>query len=283
MGEQHVVHRGHGGCIATMGSAYDVRPHNAGTDVVVNASYCGVLPGRFVGRHRPRGAIGVDCGIGKDGAGIAGLWYLEALGVPAAVADVMTVELGVGDDLYREGVVSRANAVAAAMGVVPGMAVRDAALRLLEETIPELTAEEVTNRTTIVSRSDGRAVVCADSIAFGLPEDRGRNVLCTAGHTGRSAVPYLLDVAPLGFICSDGGRGKNDAGIAGLKLVESHGLAGATVDAATARMGDGLSTYRDGFVSACNAGAARCGVRPGQSAREAAQLLLDGNDGEGAS
>lgn len=276
MGEQQVVSRSVNGAVAAMDSAYDVRPHNTGVDVVVNASYCGVLPARFVGRYRPRGAIGMDCAVGKDGAGIAGLWYLEALGVPAAAADVLSAELGNGVDLYEEGIVSTVNALAAAMGIAPGQTVREAANTLLERSVPELEASEITRR-TIVHTVDGRSVVCTDSIAFGLPEDRGRNVLCTAGHTGRSAVPYLLEVSPHGFICSDGGRGKNDSGIAGLKLVEAHGLAGAVVAAQTARMGDGLSTYYDGVISACNEGARRRGVRDGQRALEAARLLLAGD------
>ena len=116
-------------------------------------------------------------------------------------------------------------------------------------------------------------MVCTDSIAFGLPED-ARNVLVTAGHTGRSAVPYLLKVRPFGFICSDGGRGREDGGIAGLYMVEKDGLAGATVDARRARMGEGLSSYRDGIVSAVNALAAAAGVRVGMPAAEAAALLL---------
>lgn len=276
MGEQEVVYRVAHGAVAAMDSAYDVRSNNEGVDVVVNASYCGVLPARFVGQHRPRGAIGIDCAIGKDGAGIAGLWYFEALGIPAAAADVMTAELGNGIDLYEEGVVSRVNAIAAAMGIAPGMAVREAAHALLERDVPALEANEITNRTVVHTAPDGRAVVCTDSIAFGFREDRGRNVLCTAGHTGRSAVPYLLDVSPLGFICSDGGRGKDDSGIAGLKLVEEHGLAGAVVSAQSARMGDGLSTYYDGLISAFNDGAAMLGVHEGQTAREAAHLLLGG-------
>jgi hypothetical protein len=120
---------------------------------------------------------------------------------------------------------------------------------------------------------DGRQVVCTDSIAFGLPEDV-RNVLVTAGHTGRSAVPYLRRVRPHGFICSDGGKGREDAGIAGLAIVEAEGLAGATVDARRARMGDGLSSYRDGVISAANALALAAGVRVGMPAAEAASLLL---------
>jgi nucleotidyltransferase/DNA polymerase involved in DNA repair len=48
------------------------------------------------------------------------------------------------------------------------------------------------------------------------------------------------------------------------------------VDARTARMGDGLSTYRDGVISACNAPARERGVEVGQPAAVAADLLLGG-------
>ena len=39
---------------------------------------------------KPKAVIGLDCAIGKDGAGVAGLWYYEALGIPSAAVDVMT-------------------------------------------------------------------------------------------------------------------------------------------------------------------------------------------------
>lgn len=272
--EQAVVHEGPRGRIVAVDSAYDTQARNRGRDVVVNASYCGVLPARFVGQHRPRGAIGVDCGVGPEGAGIAGLWYLEALNVPAATADIATVRMGDGVDMYETATISFVNAIAARCGVSVGMPVRDAARALLENDPVELSPSEVTNRTVIETADNGRAIVCTDSIAFGLPEDRDRNVLCTAGHTGRSAVPYLREVRPWGFICSDGGGGKEGSGTAGLEIVEADGLAGASVDARTARMGNGLSTYEDGVISACNRIAAARGVRVGQSAREAARLLL---------
>lgn len=281
-GNQRVVHEGARGRVVAMDSAYYVEEANRGRDVVVNASYCGVLPARFVAEHRPRAAIGVDCGIGKEGAGIAGLWYLEALGIPAVVADVLTVELGNGLDLYAEGRVSRVNSQARDCGVGEGMLVRDAARILLERDPDSRAAAERTNRTVMATADDGRQVVCTDSIAFALDEDTGRNVLVTAGHTGRSAVPYLLKARPWGFICSDGGRGKRDSGIAGLAIVEEEGLAGATVDAGTARMGDGLSSYYDGVISACNRGARERGVEIGQRALLAAHLLLTGGTDAGS-
>ncbi|MCY7307618.1 MAG: hypothetical protein LH632_16045 [Rhodoferax sp.] len=273
MGAQIELFAGSRGRVMAMDSAYDVAPDNRDRDVVINASYCGVLPARFIAAQRPRGAIGVDCAVGPAGASVAGLWYLEGLQIPAAAADVMTVKLGDGVDLHTHGVISFANQPAHDAGVRPGMTVRAAALLLLDANPDAPAASDVTNRTVVDTGPDGRLVVCTDSIAFGLPEDV-RNVLVTAGHTGRSAVPYLLKVRPFGFICSDGGKGREDAGVAGIYLVEAEGLAGATVDARRARMGDGISSYRDGTISAVNALAARAGVCVGMPAAQAAALLV---------
>ena len=270
---QHAVHKSPRGSIVTMDSAYDVRDYNKGADVVVNASYCGVLPARFIGRHQPRGAIGVDCGVGPAGASIAGLWYLEALNIPAAVADVMTIILGNGDDLYQKGIVSFVNRPAQDCGVEPGMKVSDAALLMLVQDPDDPNAADVTNRTVVAEGPDGRQVVCTDSIAFGLPEDVN-NVLVTAGHTGRSAVPYLIKMRPHGFICSDGGGGRDDSGMAGMVEVNAAGLVGATVGARGAKMGDGLSSYYDGTITAANDLARAAGVEIGMSAKEAAGLLV---------
>ena len=263
------------GRVMCMDSAYDVDETNRDRDVCVNSSYCGVLPARFIAEHCPRAAIGMDCGVGPEGSAIAGLWYLEALGIPAAVADVMTARLGDGVHLYSHGVVSFVNQPALDCGVAAGMAVRDAAAALLDNDPVAATASEITNRTVMETAPDGRCVVAADSIAFGTSEDTGRNVLVTAGHTGRSAVPYLRRRRPFGFICSDGGRGMDDSGMAGLTIVEADGLAGATVDARIARMGSGLSHYHDGIISAANAHAAAAGVEVGMPCPQAASLLLN--------
>lgn len=243
-------------------------------DVVVNASYSGVLCARMVMSARPRAVIGLDCAIGKDGAGIAGLWYYEALGVPAAATDTQTAEMGNGADLYENGVISRVNDAAQRLGIAPGMGVRDAAEAFKTGALkPE--RFDTARRLVIDTNAQGRSIVCTDSIAFALPEDRERNVLCTAGHTGRSVVDYFRQFRPWAFICSDGGIGKNQSGISALQEVEADGIAGASVDALTARMGDGQSTYFDGVISAMNSVAAAKGVRVGQTAREAAALLLN--------
>ena len=271
---QEVVDEAEGRHVVTMDSARYVDARNTGTDVVVAASYIGVLPARLMAPHRPRGVIGHDGRIGKDGAGIQGLYYLEALGIPAAAADGATAELGNGRDLYQAGIISRVNILAEQCGVTPGMAVAEAA-RLLRDVDPGDTSPGTKIRREVVETSpEGRQVVVTDSIIFARPEDRDRNVLVTAGHTGSSGASFLLEFRPWGFICSDGGGAKNDSGIAGLAIVEAHGLAGASVDGQTAAIGDAFSTYHDGLIAACNAPARARGVAVGMPAAEAAHRLL---------
>ena len=271
---QTVLFQSDRGAIVALDSAADVLPRNRGRDVLVTASYIGVLPARLVHDHLPRAVIGFDGGVGPQGANIAGLWYYEALNIPAAAIDVMTVILGDGVDVYHNGRVSFVNRPGADCGVVKGMAAREAAHLMLQHEPGKPTAYQVTNRRVLHENLEGRQVVVTDSIIFGIEADR-RNVLVTAGHTGRSGARHIIKVHPFGFICSDGGRGRNDSGMAGLALTNDAGIAGATVDAKLARMGDGMSTYEDGVISAANALALECGVAIGMSARDAALCLVN--------
>jgi len=256
-----------------MDSARYVDSRNEGRDVVVPSSYLGVLPARLIAPHRPRAVIAHDGCIGKDGAGIAGLWYLEALGIPAAAADGMTAELGNGIDLYETGMISRVNILAERAGVSEGMSVKEAALVLLENDPGDVTAGTKIRRESVVTSETGREIIVTDSIVFALPED-SNNVLVTAGHTGRSGAKFLLEVSPHGFICSDGGMSKNDAGIAGLEITDKYGLAGACCDAWSAPVGDAFKAYAEGKISACNQTASNRGVVIGMTVQEAALKLL---------
>lgn len=271
---QHVMLETDRGRIVALDSAADILPENEGKDVLVTASYIGVLPARLVHDHMPRAAIGFDGGVGPEGTAIAGLWYYEALNVPAAAADAMTVILGDGVDVYKNGRISFANRPAADCGVKVGMPVHEAARLMLDNDPGKPSAYQVTNRRVMFENPEGRKIVVTDSIVFGTEEDK-RNILVTAGHTGRSGARHIINVHPFGFICSDGGRGRNDSGMAGLPICNAEGIAGATVDAHKARMGDGMSTYEDGIISAANDLALAAGVKIGMTAREAAMLLVN--------
>jgi uncharacterized protein YunC (DUF1805 family) len=275
---QTVIDERDGRRIVIMDSARWVDERNTDRDVVVPASYIGVLPARMIAVHRPRGVIGHDACIGKEGAGIQGLWYLEALGIPAATADGMTAEMGNGRDLYEHGVLSCVNYPAERCGLRIGMAVKEAA-ELLRSNDP--TDTEVGNkirRKIVEEHPSGRRVVVTDSIVWAYPEDEGRSVLVTAGHTGRSGASFLLEAKPWGFICHDGGMSKNRSGIAGLAITAEHGLAGACIDGRSAPIGDAFRGYEEGTISACNELAEQRGVEIGMPVKEAAHLLLVGGE-----
>lgn len=268
-----VVFERDGRRVIAMDSARYVDGRNTGTDVVVPSSYLGVLPARLMAPHRPRAVISHDGCIGKDGAGIAGLWYLEAIGIPAAAADGMSAELGNGVDLYETGIISRVNILAERCGVTEGMSVKEAADVLLDNDPGDTSAGTKIRRESVATSDSGREIIVTDSIVFALPEDTN-NVLVTAGHTGRSGATFLREVSPHGFICSDGGMSKNNAGIAGLDLTEEYGLAGACCDAWSAPVGDAFKAYEEGTISACNGPARDRGVHVGMTVRDAAYALL---------
>jgi len=259
--------------VIAMDSARYVDARNRDNDVVVPASYLGVLPARLMAPHMPRAVIGHDGCIGKDGAGIAGLWYLEALGIPSAAAEGMSAELGNGRDLYETGIISRVNILAERCGVTEGMTVRQAAELLIENDPGDISAGTKIRRESMATSPEGREIIVTDSIVFARPGD-SNNVLVTAGHTGRSGAKFLLEVSPHGFICSDGGMSKNNAGITGLETTAEAGLAGACCDAWSAPVGDAFKAYKDGTISACNGPARERGVSVGMTVRDAAAALL---------
>ncbi len=264
----------HDGCkVMLMDSARYCDERNTG-DVVIAASYCGVLPVRLIAPHHPRGVIAHDVGIAADGSGVAGLWYLEAIGIPAASVAAESAELGQGRDMYDAGVISRVNILAERCGVEPGMAVRDAAELLATRDPGNREATTKVRRETKTSDGQGHSIVVTDSIVFALPED-SENVLVTAGHTGKTGAVFIEAVSPRGFICADGGPAKNGSGTSGLAALDESGLPGACYDVSTAAMGDAFDAWERGSISAANELARARGVRPGQTVRTAAALLLD--------
>jgi hypothetical protein len=84
--------------------------------------------------HRvlPRGVIGSDGGFGRAQMAVAGLHILQDMGIACVGVSHLSAELGDARRIYSDGVVSVANELAAASGVVPGMPARDVAMRILK-------------------------------------------------------------------------------------------------------------------------------------------------------
>lgn len=117
-------------------------------------------------------------------------------------------------------------------------------------------------------------VFVGDSVTYfaGLSPD---DVIVCGSHGGDTAALFGAASGAKALILNDAGRGKGDAGINGLAVVEQFNVAAATVDYQSARIGNGPDTWESGAISFCNRWAAEAGVRPGQPAREAARLLAE--------
>ncbi len=111
-----------------------------------------------------------------------------------------------------------------------------------------------------------------DSITELSTQDAGC-IAVSGSHGGASAAHYALQARPLLCFFNDAGVGKDRAGLAGLGLLESAGLAACTVAHTSARIGEAASTLESGQISHLNAAAAALGLHAGQTCREAISHL----------
>ena len=97
-------------------------------------------------------------------------------------------------------------------------------------------------------------------------------VVITGSHGGLAAATFAVQKKLKGAIFNDAGGGKEQAGIAGLYLLQKYGILGACVDYRTARIGIGKETA-EGLIFHTNSLARQAGVKPGQKAMLAANIM----------
>ena len=127
---------------------------------------------------------------------------------------------------------------------------------------------------TIVKEVKGRRIVIANSAAD-MDESNKGDVFIDGSHCGINVGEMALHTSVGAMIGNDAGMGKNDAGIAGVKLLDEHGIAAAAGASMSAKIGDGKSTYEQGKITVVNEAAKKLGVTVGMSAEEAADKLLE--------
>ena len=239
---------------------------NAAGAVIVTGSHGGRYAGYLTLRVHPRAVLHSDAGVGKDAAGIAVLGMAEGLGVAAATASHASCRIGDAGDMIARGIVSHTNAQAGALGVVPGMACREAALRLVAARAGERDPEPCGETRRVLHEAGWRRrIVLIDSASLVEAQDAGQ-IVVTASHGGLvGGNPRLaLQVDGFAAVFNDAGVGIDDAGISRLPALDRRGIAGLTVSAASARIGDAASAFEDGIVSHANETARRHGARAGE-------------------
>ena len=246
-------------------------PEGCAGAVLVTGSHGGVYPGSLAIKARVRALIFHDAGIGRDEAGIASLALLDAAGIAAAAVSHLTARVGDTADMLARGRISRANAAAASCGVTAGMTCAAAAERLRSAEWRQSEVAAVAEG-RIVARPEGalRDLVLIDSAALvDATADVGA-VIVTGSHGGLVGGDPRMALRAEGFAAAyhDAGIGIEQAGLGRLPALEARGIAGITVAAASARIGDARSIMDDGVISAANPTALRRGAVIGAPARD---------------
>ena len=109
--------------------------------------------------------------------------------------------------------------------------------------------------------------IILDSITSVPAYAAGQPVIC-ASHGGRYAGYCALKARVSAVVFNDAGIGRERAGVAGLDLLDKHGLPAAAVSHRSARIGDGRDGYLRGIASTVNGAAAAVGAHAGMTARE---------------
>ena len=127
----------------------------------------------------------------------------------------------------------------------------------------------------VVKQSGERRIIIANS-ATSLDENNKNDVVVDGSHCGLNITDYVLKAGARGMIGNDAGMGLDDAGIAGLKFLEKHGVPAAAVSCMSAKIGNGTSSYEEGEISVINKVAKKLGITIGMTAKEAADKMLTG-------
>ena len=245
-------------------------------DVIVASSFAGasIIGGALA--KSVKAIIAHDAGVGKDQAAIGGLPYGDRYGTPIAAVDCRTATLSNGNSALA-GTISHANEAAAKLGVRPGQSARQAAALLLKAPPgrPIAMALDIDNKLyELETTPTGR--IYAIWALFYLPKDATypNDVFSVATHSARVAAEHAFRWNVKGWIANDAGPGKNNSGISGLAMCGEKGMPAAAVAAMSARIGDGLSTYREGIISAVNEPARAKGINVGMTAKDALRLMI---------
>ena len=126
----------------------------------------------------------------------------------------------------------------------------------------------------IVKESGKSKIIIVDT-SSDVNEGNDTDIIVTGSHSGQNGGEHLSSLHIKGVIGNDAGMGKENAGIAGMKILEEHGIPAAAVACMSARIGNGTSTYEQGKISAANEVAKKLGIIVGMTAKEAADKMFE--------
>jgi len=244
--------------------------------VVVSGSYGGEYNAWHAAKWGIRGLILNDAGVGKDNAGISGLFYLDRIGLPAATADAQSCHIADGEHMLAHGVISHVNAAAAAIGCKVGQSVRHCADQMKSAPIitTALPAIAGGKRFLVHNDSMGRKVICLDAAPMLEASDAGA-ITITGSHAAlfRGKPDNVVGPDVFAIFFNDAGVGLDQAGIQRLALLDKRGIIAGAVRANSAPIGDSRAILRDGILSHFNRTAGTLGARVDMPLRDFVDCL----------
>lgn len=119
-----------------------------------------------------------------------------------------------------------------------------------------------------------RRLFLLDSIAYISAQQHGHVIVC-GSHGGSSAGSFAVKEPkrPLAVFYNDAGGGKDDAGIAALRMLQAAGVVCATYSHLSARIGEARDGLECGVITHVNEAGAAAGVQVGMPVRDAVRLL----------
>lgn len=115
-------------------------------------------------------------------------------------------------------------------------------------------------------------MIVADSVTT-LPAGARGAVLLSGSHGGAYAAYLAAKAGVRAVILNDAGVGRDGAGIGGLPLLDTIGMAAAAISHRSARIGDAEDGRQRGVISHVNRHASAIGVKAGVPAEDALQLM----------
>lgn len=125
-----------------------------------------------------------------------------------------------------------------------------------------------------IVKQQGKYRIAIANSATSITGDNKNDVFICASHSGINVGQYAAQANVKGFIGNDAGIGLEEAGVAGLKVLDEKGIPGAAVSSMSAEIGVGPTTYETGVISVVNKAAQKIGIKSGITAKQAADLML---------
>jgi hypothetical protein len=262
--------------ICAVSSSASAKADCAG-QVIVSGSYGGEYNAYHAAKWGIRGVVLNDAGVGKGGAGIKGLAYLDRIGLAAATGDVMTCHIADGDHMLAHGIISYVNDAAARLGCAVGQTVRACAELMTKGPVIDKTPPEISGgKRYVISEKPGEPkVLCLDAVPMLEPADAGQ-IVVSGSHAAmfRGKPDGVVGPDVMAIFFSDAGVGLDGAGIARLADLEGRNIPAGTASATSAPIGDSRAIYTHGILSHINPSAERLGAVVGMSVNAFVDRLI---------